>query len=360
MTDHVVGLRIAPLDVLFFRDGRSFGPASTAESALPQPQTLAGALRTHLLNVVGCDFDALAAAIKGGQDFAEAAAAQSEAVGAIAALRFRGPWLFRDGKPLVPVPATLLSKEETGEIIRLDPLQDDLPGWAPSEEGMRPLWTVARGTRKRCQGYLTFNGLARFLDRRRLEPSDIIPAGELYNLDRRTGIAVDRQSAAAQEGMIYTIALLSLRAEVEFYTEVVGQTASFDQLFAAPFVMAFGGEGRRVAVARTSVPIDWPEVKAEPASGSCSLLLLTTAAPFGGWKPSWMKPVAAAVSDHVAVSGWDLARGGPKPNRFAVAAGAVYFLDNLPRDRAYTRSLCAEADARLGWGHFLIGAWHHV
>ena len=65
-----VGLRIDPLDVLFFRDGRPFTPASRGASGLPTPQTLAGAVRTHLLQHAGCDFDALweAAAEAGAED----------------------------------------------------------------------------------------------------------------------------------------------------------------------------------------------------------------------------------------------------------------------------------------------------
>ena len=58
MNEHAdtrLGLRLDPLDVLFFRDGRPFGESTRAEGSLPVPQTLAGALRTALLTRAGFD-----------------------------------------------------------------------------------------------------------------------------------------------------------------------------------------------------------------------------------------------------------------------------------------------------------------
>ncbi len=48
-----VGLRLDPLDTLFFRDGRPFDAANRVVGGLPNPQTLAGALRTNLLGASG-------------------------------------------------------------------------------------------------------------------------------------------------------------------------------------------------------------------------------------------------------------------------------------------------------------------
>ncbi len=70
-----------------------------------------------------------------------------------------------------------------------------------------------------------------------------------------------------------------------------------------------------------------------------------------------MSPIAAAVPGHIAVSGWDLARGGPKPNRFAVPAGSVYFFDQPEPFAECNGSLCGDDDAMLGWGAFIEGGW---
>ncbi len=87
------------------------------------------------------------------------------------------------------------------------------------------------------------------------------------------------------------------------------------------------------------------------------MLVLTTPGLFAeGWRPRSLNPVAAAVPSHVAFSGWDLARNGPKPTRFAAAAGSVLFFDTPPQLPGL--SLCDDAeDGRLGWGCFLEGIW---
>ena len=88
--------------------------------------------------------------------------------------------------------------------------------------------------------------------------------------------------------------------------------------------------------------------------------MLTTPAPFpAGWRPPDLDLVAAAVPGHVAVSGWDMARNGPKPTRFAVDAGAAYFCRHSPGDDERP-SLCKGEDAILGWGSFLRGVWDYA
>jgi CRISPR-associated protein Cmr3 len=123
--------------------------------------------------------------------------------------------------------------------------------------------------------------------------------------------------------------------------------------------VALGGEGRaRLAVLPAAFD-PWP--KTTP-SGHNTLLLLTTPLPAGkDWPQPWLPPAlanrlaAAAVPNPLAVSGWDLARNGPKPTRFAAPAGSVFFLD-APADDL-PASLADPDDAPLGWGRFLKGEW---
>jgi len=92
------------------------------------------------------------------------------------------------------------------------------------------------------------------------------------------------------------------------------------------------------------------------------VLVLTTPAPFSeGWKPPTVAPIAAAVGGPVALSGWDLARGGPKPTRFAVEAGSVYFLTGADAAAGGTTgSLCEGDDEQAGWGAFVRGVWNYA
>jgi CRISPR-associated protein Cmr3 len=354
-----IGLRLEPLDVLFFRDGRPFDEGSQAVSGLPAPQTLAGALRTWLLREAGCDFERLGAAMRVGKGFASAAA--EAGCGWVGQIAFRGPWLALYGKPLVPMPASLWAVE-TGdgggkEFVRLDPLESaTLPGWAPPEPGMLPLWQRDRRPARRAAGWLTPAGLTKFLAGEVPEPKEILKEDKLFGTDRRTGIAIDTGKRTAAEGLIYGAGMLALGRGVSFYAEVAGPEEALKRVPAVPEPIRFGGEGRRVAVRRLDRPFDWPRATGDGRP----LLLLTTPGLFGPprWRPEWLKARAAAVPGHLAVSGWDLAAGGPKPARFAAQAGSVYFLENgLEPPRG---SLCDGEDAAQGWGAFVEGRWNRV
>jgi CRISPR-associated protein Cmr3 len=122
-----------------------------------------------------------------------------------------------------------------------------------------------------------------------------------------------------------------------------------------------GGEGRRVRV-EPVLRSPWPD-QLKPQGQQRPFLLLTTPGFFEDRKDPWRPRclgnhlVAAAVPGAVAVSGWDLAKGGPKPTRFAAAAGSVFFLDALPGDLP-EHSLCDDpTDRQQGWGHYLQGVW---
>lgn len=353
-----VGLNLAPLDTLFFRDGRPFEAATQATSGMPQPQTVAGALRTWLLRKAGCDFEKLAEAMASGKSFAEAVGEnQPDQAVAAGQVRFRGPWFAIRGEPVVDIPCILQKLDETGEIVRLAPLEKvTLPGWVPAEEGMLPLWTQEARRIKRVRGYLRLAGLRAFLSGGLPDPKEILEADDLFDQDRRTGIAVNPDSLTAEEGMIYAISLLALKPGVSLYAEAVGPRQAVDLLPAEPAPLPLGGEGRYVTLQKTAA-VNWPSVRPQ---GNQGRLLVLTAPAFlaGGWRPANLQLVSAAVPGHVAVSGWDLARKGPKPNRFAVAAGSVYFINQILEP--LPDSLCEAEDAALGWGTFVEGVWNHV
>jgi CRISPR-associated protein Cmr3 len=155
--------------------------------------------------------------------------------------------------------------------------------------------------------------------------------------------------------MIYAANYLALKTGAQLYAELSGSDAVLAEAFAEETAMPLGGQSRHVRVHRLPESVQWP---AHREGGDGSLLLLTTAAPFAArrWPPD-LDLAAAAVPGHIAVSGWDLARGGWKPTRFAVQAGAVYFCRGTAPDR---QSLCGDEDALLGWGRFLQGVWNYA
>lgn len=348
---------LEPLDILFLRDGRPFDASvPRATTVLPLPQTVTGAMRTWLLRRLGANLSKLAAAIKGGASFADAVGPQGPRLAAIGRIRVRGPWFVKDGERLVPTPATVQSEiDNRCRLHRLDPLADDLPGWKPLEPGMRPLWHRSRVRIEPTAGYLRPGGLCRFLAGRTPQPTDIVDSREVLGTEDRVGIGVNPDTRTVAEGMIYSVRLLRLASGVRLAVDLVGLPEDLEVCPDDEDVLPLGGEGRRAIVRRAPSP-HWPAVPVDRGDGR--LILLTAPAPFGGWRPPGLSLIAAAVHGHVAISGWDLARGGPKPNRFAVPAGSVYFVDRNMKLPSRIGSLCRDHDAAVGWGTYVEGEWN--
>lgn len=377
-----IGLCLEPLDVLFFRDGRPFsgGPARLV-SGMPLPQTVAGALRTALLRQAGCDFDRLRQLLMAGKSFPaaveEACSSQYHWIGQMS---IRGPWLARrqadtgNLEVLVRVPAILHRSKNKGEqnqsekLRRLTPLRaNELPGWDPGadQQHLRPLWLKEQTATEPAEGYLTPLGLNQFLQGDQVSADQVVSPSELFDRDFRTGISIDPDRLVAAESQIYGLAFLALKQDayqrnrIVWYVEVsfpeaVGAEQLLDHLRTIPL----GGEMRHVAIERLQQPFSWPSVRPQNEKQK-PLILLTTPCPFrAGWRPQLLDGliVAAAVPEHVPFSGWDLARGGPKPTRFAVPAGSVYFLQELPPHWQETLAESDE-DRLLGWGCCLAGVW---
>ncbi len=163
---------------------------------------------------------------------------------------------------------------------------------------------------------------------------------------------------AAEKSRIFCPGFLALKEKVVLYVEVelpdhVRDRSLLDDISSLPL----GGEGRHASLSCLPEPFSWPDVK--PEAGKKPLLLLTTPCAFqAGWRPTCLDGLvtAAAVPPAQPFSGWDLARGGPKPTRFAAPAGAVYFLESLPDGWAHTLAESGE-ERQQGWGCCLTGVW---
>ncbi len=368
MTSRTLGLCLESLDVLFFRDGRPFGAATRASSGQPMPQTLAGAIWTALLQKYGCDFRELAREVAQEHQFTSAVVEKLCGAGWIADVQVRGPWLaLQTGdtlEVLTPMPALLHARKKgaagSEPLQRLGPLPrgQEPPGWQPFEPGLRPLWLKSLEPTEAAPGYLKRRGLQAFLDGGIPKGEDVVRADDLFGYDHRTGIEIAADQLTAREGMIYGVSLLVLQKGISLYTEVKLPDGSEPDPFAGITTLAFGGEGRRVAIRPTREPITWPRAEPQQAKQK-PLVVLTTPGLFAaGWKPDILKNhlIAAAVPGSVAVSGWDLARGGPKPTRFAAVAGSSYLLETSPPHLPDCLADRAEDQAQ-GWGHYVKGVW---
>jgi CRISPR-associated protein Cmr3 len=170
---------------------------------------------------------------------------------------------------------------------------------------------------------------------------------------------MDSERNATRPGELFALGFLALRENISFYAEVVLPADHPSSAFSQEVLLPFGGEGRKVALSPLPKPFPWPRLT--PRKGHHPLILLTTPAIFspGKWYPSCFagKVMAAAVPSPIAISGWDLAKGGPKPTRFAAPAGSTFFLnDELTSLPAALGD--DEEDQLQGWGCFIQGEWH--
>ena len=357
-----VGLAIEPCDVLFFRGGRPFGAGLVGDSELPTPQVLLGAIRTLLLRSVGANLSAMREAESLEQAFAAAGAPD------VAQVAIRGPWLAKkkeaDLEPLFRAPADLRMQGEkespqqpqSKQLHRLRPKKAVLPGWQPLRPEMSPLLMADAGRPPVGRpAFISLSGMRAWAEGKTPADTEISSPEQLFVKEERTGIEVDADTRSSKEGLIYTVRMLRLLAGLCFYAEISIPESLYPHLEKARLI-PFGGEGR---LARISIcpRIAWPQ---PPTNGkSCVVTLLTPGFFEDGWLPAALRSapiLGAAVDSAVCLSGWDLAKGGPKPARFGVPEGSVYFLGSceLP-DRTYAEN---KDDRLAGYGLYLKGIYH--
>ncbi len=353
----VIGLQLEPLDTLFFRDGRPFTAATRGEGGLPQPRTLAGALRSNLVRQF-VDLSELPRLRRRGLPI-EDALRELKCPEWVLRSQFRGPWLAQGkgdaAQPLVPMPVIL--SEQNGRLVRLRPLEPrQLPGWSSPHE-LWPLWRAGASETKPAGGFLSAEGLREFLDGHEPSSQHRRKPDELFAFEERTGLAIHPDRLTGVDSMLYGIRLLVLKPGVSLYAEVIpgdGAPTDVAERLAGP--LPLGGEGRHVSV-QPRKPFAWPQA----AAATRSLWLLTTPAPLREAHrpdvlPQGCHVRAAATAAPIAFSGWDVARNGPERTRFAVPAGAVYFVEG--EFTPDSGSFCAGADdVAVGWGLALRGVW---
>jgi CRISPR-associated protein Cmr3 len=377
---------IEPHDPLIFRDGRPFGPTPGADARslqFPFPSTIAGAVRTH----AGRDSDGVFQLNPKNYAEPERKTIQKR-LDQLTQLPIRGPlliqlpqkgqditlddWMVPAPKDVViqPVEAKKLSadqrEEEYGQVKQLVPsafLPDayyDLKEKAPNLLLVGLQQSEAGKPDKRTPRYWTWdNMLSWLLDPEQFQkrPHEIQKLGHSGpGREIRTHVRIDAYTRAGEPGMLFSTSGLEFIANdtrsgirlgtaqdlgllviVDDDKQSTENTAIF-QLRPGPGCL---GSERRIVNWRRSackVPV-CPNrlIESIIADKACRLILLTPAHFTEGYSPSWItgqrddvqlqpKPRAIAIDRPQVVSGWDLARGGPKETRRLAPAGTVLFL----------------------------------
>ena len=382
--------QLLPDDVLFFRDGKpsTRGTDHYLRSLFPPyPSTLYGALRTRRLADAGVELAGL-----GPRTWSErlnGLTAELGDWGGFGSLALRGPWLVRDGEPLVPAPldlGLLLKPAGSGIATVVRFLPDLQPGqeehrWSHPLARMVPAaWTGNGWKRWTCQApgvepssaagwYLKPAGLQAWRNGGAPAPEHFVRASELWTVEARTGVGLQTAERMSENGLLYTFGFIRLLPGVTLGFEVRGSG------LAAGGRVRLGGEGRTAIL--ESGP-GFPEA-GPPAGGD--LVVLSYASPAvsqgGAYPPGFsethlegtlggrrLRLVAAAVPGFLPIGGWDLARGEAKPLRRAIPPGSVYVFQDLEAGAADAAAalhgLCLtdnlDALDRQGFGLAVAGA----
>jgi len=333
----MTAVRITPLDPAIFRDGKPFNNGSYARTmAFPFPSVLAGGMRT----------------IAGAPNYAN--------IPQLLKIRQQGPFLLAgpEGQPLAlamaaPSDAVPYELVETAEgPIRLAQLSAQaLPaGWgAPLPPPLSEV--LLGGENKKVSARMPAFWSWPFFESWLLRPGsqDVDPAligPPKLPLSRRNHVAITPGTRTAEEGMLFSTTGLEFQAGDWSYS--LYSCFHFPAGLPAPhlpLVHPIGGESRPAAWEATSyaLPACPAQLRGAGTMRRYRLVLLTAGAFKQGWCPGWlasgegsppdhpairMKLIAASIARPLPISGWDMAKRGPKAARLLVPAGSVYLVES--------------------------------
>jgi len=359
-------------DPLLFRDGRPFADevgALTAQSLpLPLPGTLAGLLRSCLGSVVPWNWKT---------DGPERARATAVA----------GPLLCLNGNPVYPTPADALhvGNESNPQVMMLRPAAPKANAGCDLPTGLLPMEITAED--KPLPGFRFWSQavMTDWLAGKSVTPDQIggLPTEE------RTHAAMCYATGAGEPGKLFRTDLVAFEAHGwknlqkttdEQWSLLARLTTS--ETVSLPTASPFGGERRLAQIEEVTQTLQWPTCPAAVMTAlagkkTVRLVLATPALFQNGWKPGWLGAgltgrfagvtltlKAAVLPRREPVSGWDFERAGPKPVRWMVPAGTVYFFEVEGDAMALAEANWLEPvsddpqDQRDGYGLALWGCWN--
>jgi CRISPR-associated protein Cmr3 len=358
------GFRLAPDDVLFFRDGR---PSTRGDDHYlrslfpPHPSTLYGALRTRRLLDAGVSLRELRRRRQ--ERWNELPEVIRQELGewqGFGTLELRGPWLVRgDQEVLLPAPADLAVIAAPRRELEPDQQPQDEPKPPVAERVVRFLagdrsagghshrgvllqpfewqagtWTPWEGAAPRATPgwYITPAGMAAWAAGCAPELSELVHSEGLWAAEPRVGVGLEAERRVGEDGQLYTFGFVRLHPGVSLGFDVRGVVLK------AKRRVVLGGEGRSCWLeAGPTLP---DGAQAVPKALGMRLALGTPAlSKNGSALPGFAalnatgelaghrcRLAGACITGHTLAGGWDLAKAGPKPLRRAIPAGSVYLV----------------------------------
>ena len=335
----MIGVKLEPLDTLFFRDGTPFFAGESRRGSIkpifpPHPPTVVGALRAALAR--GNGWDGKGSWSDCSEDVGKTLGDGPDDLGK---LSFDAPILLRDGQPLFRAPRHLLFKDNSkptallrpGDSVRCDlgdvrlpTLPKKLPGDVKRNDldTGDNLWLTAEGMNAVLRGSVPSD-------------KDVISDMCLWKSEYRVGLGRNRETRTAEEGMLYSANHIRLRRDVSLGARIHGLPDDWKPPLGD--LLPLGGEGRLAACSGwegelgIESPFQNEDIPNELTVTALSPLDLDEAAHDG--RQSTIaelgngKVVSACIDRPQQIGGWDTRKREPLPLRSALPAGSVLFCE---------------------------------
>ncbi len=335
-------LFIEPLDVLFLRGNTLFGHAgSYGESAVPpKPSVLAGALRSALLAAKGHDFSAFARGEVSDPELGTPDAPGSFALTGLGLARREH--LEGHVEPLFAMPADLVIHQgsSNGCLSRVRPTV--LHSALRSSKATPVAAVHAQAKREKIEsgGWLSMQGWKCYLAGEPVHTSQTVMSASLWKSETRIGIGLDSTRRRAADGQLFSSQAIALHKSEEFEVGFFVTVRGIE--IADTTMLRLGGDGRAAIAHRVPGMCPEPNYIALAEARRFRVVLTTPGLFEGGWRPTGTdasgafslhgvrgKLACAAVARPEVVSGFDLAKGCPKPAQRVAPTGSVYWLEDV-------------------------------
>lgn len=359
------------LDTLFFRDGTPFNmgepDAKGLSSTFPPPMTtLQGAIRAAL---------AIGHGWQKGREWPRETLGTHNGIGE---LRLKGPYLvqIKDERFLFPFPASVVMDQENNYHYLIPDKTEVATDLSRDSKLTGDL--QVEDVKRIADSWLTVKGLEKILSGKQPGANDVVKSTELWSMEPRVGIKIDRTSRTVKDGLYFT---RHARPEHDLRIAVLVSGIADEWYRNLPSFIPLGGEGKMAAITikdKTEILPACPEIC--PQDGKIQFtVILNTPGHFGslqgsdgslmeatanavrfGPLPELGACVTACIPKVNQVGGWDIEKRRPRPLRPELVPGSTWFYEldaeRSPEVLALHGQMVGE-DNEYGCGQVLIGKW---
>ncbi len=359
---------IEPNDVLMFRESKPYiaGEGHLARSIFPLPQAIAGALRSKiLLNPKDKTISKEKL-----EEFISIVRENENKKIRIADPEFEilGHFLFKDGCEYFSTPLDIAKAKDIDGYFSVKPLF--LGHWNKFIFKGESIHFESVG------GFIDYDSLVDYLKGEMEEELEEIVEHDLIFRENRVGIKLEN-AKTTEEGFFYKAEFLRLAKGVGLSVWIGKNSKRLKELLGDKGLIRLGGESRFVRFKVSDVnPTSkleevWDDIKEDINSKKKFKLYVATPlliknrdyytldikSLLEGKLNITIKNFYPLIGKPIAFSGWDYANNCPKPSRYAVPSGSVYFIEfngepNLSKPYLNLGNL-----KKLGYGLCFMGVW---